>query len=424
MSTSIPSISGTGKIQPKLLMLGGADIQVDAIRKAKELGYYVITCDYLPGNPGHRYSDEYHNVSTTDLDAVLAVARGRGIHGISAYASDPAAVTAAYVARELDLPGDPYDAVCILQDKVEFRRVQAQLGIPAPEALLATTGAQVADAVARWPHGGILKPVDTSGSKGVHRLMPGCSAAAAQGLLDDALSFSRSRRIIVEEFLLRSGSQMTGDALVVDGQVRFWCFGDVHFNERVNGLVPRGVTVPGTIPEPLVAQAMDGVQQVIDHLGLRQGVYNIDLFVDDRGRPVVVDIGARNGGNMLNTLYQRRTGVDLMDISLRLCMGEQVSWNTEQRPGCFVGHCVVHAEQDGVLGSIRLSPRLEPYVFHRNFNVVPGDRVGAFIHSGHRLGLLLLEFPSMGEMQDVYANMHEHVILELGPLSGQVTTKA
>jgi len=52
----------------KILMLGGSHFQVPAIKKAVEMGYHVITCDYLPDNPGHKYSHEYHNVSTTDKE--------------------------------------------------------------------------------------------------------------------------------------------------------------------------------------------------------------------------------------------------------------------------------------------------------------------------------------------------------------------
>jgi biotin carboxylase len=397
----------------KLLMLGGADIQVTAIQRAKELGYHVITCDYLPNNPGHRYSDEYHNVSTTDLEAVLAVARRCGIHGISAYASDPAAVTAAYVSQELGLPGDPFAGVEVIQDKVGFRRVQAELGIPAPGAAEATDADQVKRLLQDWPDGGILKPVDTSGSKGVHRILPGMDLDQVRGLLDDARSFSRAKRVIVEEYLPRKSCQMTGDALVVDGKVRFWCFGDVHFNDRVNGLVPRGVTIPGTVPEGQVREAMAGVQRVIDHLGLRQGVYNIDLFVDRYDRPIVVDIGARNGGNMLNTLYHCRTGVDLMTLSLQLAMGEPVSWEVTEQRERFIGHCVIHSTLNGTFEGIRFSERIEPYIFYRSLSVKPGDQVGAFINSGHRLGLLLLEFPSVAEMQDIYDDIYAHMILEV-----------
>ena len=37
----------------KLLMLGGSMQQIPAIKRAKEMGHYVITCDYMPENPGH-----------------------------------------------------------------------------------------------------------------------------------------------------------------------------------------------------------------------------------------------------------------------------------------------------------------------------------------------------------------------------------
>jgi hypothetical protein len=50
----------------KLLFLGGTYQQIHAIKRAKELGYYVVTADYLSNNSRHHYSDEYHNVSTTD----------------------------------------------------------------------------------------------------------------------------------------------------------------------------------------------------------------------------------------------------------------------------------------------------------------------------------------------------------------------
>ncbi len=59
----------------KLLLLGGSHFLLPVIREAKALGCHVITCDYLPDNVAHRYSDEYHNVSITDMDAVLALAR-------------------------------------------------------------------------------------------------------------------------------------------------------------------------------------------------------------------------------------------------------------------------------------------------------------------------------------------------------------
>ena len=91
----------------KLLLLGGSPQQVIAIEKAKQLGYYTVLCDYLPDNPGQYAAQKFYPVSTTDRQAVLEVARQEQAQGVLAYASDPAAPTAAFVAQEMGLPGNP-----------------------------------------------------------------------------------------------------------------------------------------------------------------------------------------------------------------------------------------------------------------------------------------------------------------------------
>lgn len=57
--------------QKRLLLLGGLRYLLPAIKSAHDLSYYVITCDYIPDNIAHKYSDEYHNVSIIDKETVL-----------------------------------------------------------------------------------------------------------------------------------------------------------------------------------------------------------------------------------------------------------------------------------------------------------------------------------------------------------------
>ena len=118
----------------KILMLGGAKQQIPIIKTAKDMGYYVITCDYEPENPGHKLADEYYNVSTTDLDGVLELAKRLKIDGIIAYASDPAAPTAAYVAEKMGLPGNPYESVKLCTEKDLFRTFLKEHGFNCPQA--------------------------------------------------------------------------------------------------------------------------------------------------------------------------------------------------------------------------------------------------------------------------------------------------
>ena len=83
----------------RILILAGSPFQVPLIERAKRDGHYVITCDYLPENPGHKISDEYHNVSTTDKEGVLRLARERQIDAVTTISSDPAVPTVAHVAE-------------------------------------------------------------------------------------------------------------------------------------------------------------------------------------------------------------------------------------------------------------------------------------------------------------------------------------
>ena len=53
----------------KLMILGGSRYAVPVIEVAHKLGLYVITCDYLPDNIAHKFSDEYCNVSIIDKEA-------------------------------------------------------------------------------------------------------------------------------------------------------------------------------------------------------------------------------------------------------------------------------------------------------------------------------------------------------------------
>ena len=183
----------------KILLLGGSRFLVPVIREAKALGCHTITCDYLPDNIAHRYSDEYHNVSITDREAVLSLARELQVDGVMSFACDPGVVTAAYVAEQMGLPSPgPLESVEILQDKGRFRAFLKENGFRVPEArrydsretaLREAVEPDTKSAWARvWPK--IVKPVDSAGSKGVTRVN---SPTELNVAIDHALTFSRCR---------------------------------------------------------------------------------------------------------------------------------------------------------------------------------------------------------------------------------------
>lgn len=400
----------------KLLMLGGADIQISAIKKAKELGYHVITCDYLPENPGHKFSDEYHNVSTTDVEAVFQLAARLKIDGISSYASDPGAVTAAYVSEKLKIPGNPLAAVRILSDKITFRTIQKELGLRHPDYRFVESADDIVSAVKLFNGKAILKPADTSGSKGIVKLdseSQDWSLPFVDKVLKEARDYSRSKRIIVEEFIVRKGFLMSGDFLIEKGQIQFMCFGDVHFNGRINGLVPRSISLPASKDQVFFSKVKRELQTLITGLNIKTGVFNADVIEDQQGQAVVIDIGARNGGNMFNDIISYHSGVDLIGLSMKQCVGEPIEVVYDGAIKGYYAHNVIHSERDGLFESLTFSKELEPLIIFKSFNLPVGSPVNRFVNSSFRLGLILLRFDNFDQMHKILGDIHKHVTVKL-----------
>ena len=117
------------------MLLGGIRYLLPVIEAAHRHGYYVITVDYVPENIAHQFSDEFHNVSILDKDAVLHLAQELNIDGILSFGVDPGVVTAAYVAEQMGLSFQcSYNAACILQDKSRFRQFLKENNFNVPNA--------------------------------------------------------------------------------------------------------------------------------------------------------------------------------------------------------------------------------------------------------------------------------------------------
>ena len=396
--------------QKKLMLLGGSAQQVVAIDTAKRLGYATVLCDYLPDNPGQYHADTFYQVSTTDRAAVLEVAQKEKIDGIVAYASDPAAPTAAYVAERMGLPGNPVDAVETLCNKDRFRVFLEKNGFHAPKS---GGYAQISDALVdidRFSLPVIVKPVDSSGSKGATVLR---SWDKLEEALRFAFSFSRSKRIIIEEYIEKKHPYLIGgDVFVTEGKICLWGLMNCHRDERVNPLVPVGKSYPlllDTVDETAVRNTL---QRMVEALGIRCGTMNVELVVDAAGKVWPIDVGPRNGGNMIPELLSYIFSVDVVEMTIRAAMGQQIPIINTEGKGCFATHNL-HSVRNGCFSDIRISKELSPYVFRRNIYKRPGEKVEYFDNAAKAVGIMFLEFQSKDVMMRMLGEIHNHVCVEL-----------
>lgn len=399
------------KPMKKIMLLGGSAQQVVAIETAKRLGYYTVLCDYLDDNPGQFAADKFYLVSTTDKEAVLEVAKKEKIDGILAYASDPAAPTAAYVAEKLGLPGNPYESVQILCEKDKFRRFLSENGFNCPRA---KGYEQISEAVKDLTNGYfhlpvIVKPVDSSGSKGATVLY---DLEKSEEYCKNAFSFSRNGRIIVEEFIEKKHPYLIGgDIFIWNGKVVLWGLLNCHRDNKVNSLVPVGKSYPLEIGDEDFNNVKSALQGIVDKLGIRFGAMNVEAVIDRNDNVYPIDIGPRSGGNMIPDLLGLIFGVNIIEAIVKTAMGQELTNFTDlEAPlNTFYASYNLHSSENGILDRIEFSSEIESHIVRKNIYVKSGDRVEYFENASKALGVLFLSFSDLSEMKSFLSEMENNV---------------
>ena len=397
----------------KILLLGGSAQQVVAIETAKRLGYYTVLCDFLTDNPGQYEADKFYLVSTTDKDAVLKVAQKEQVSGVLAYASDPAAPTAAYVAEKMGLPGSPYESVEILCNKDKFRAFLKEHDFCTPEARGYTDINEalqdIKDDFFRYPI--IVKPVDSSGSKGVSRIN---FLEQAKELLEYAMSYSRGHRIIVEEFVEKYGYQIAGDGLSVEGKLVFRCFANDHFDTRCkNPFVPVAASFPYNMPDDVQNKIHETIQRLLTLLEMRTSTYNFDMRIDKDYNVYLMEVAPRDGGNYIPQAIRYATGVDLVECSVKAAMGEKIAIPNQIDPSGYWAYYAVHSLKDGILKQVIIDPKVEKKNVVENHLIVhSGDEIHSFIGANSTLGILVMKFDSLTQMLKMIENADEWIQIE------------
>jgi biotin carboxylase len=397
----------------RLLLLGGSTQQIPAIECSKKQGYYTILCDYLPDNPGQYHADKFYCVSTTDKEAILEVARKEWVDGVVAYASDPAAPTAAYVAEKMGLPTNPYKSVELLTNKDKFRSFLFKHNFNTPKAKGYSSIEQAIKEIEEFRLPAIIKPVDSSGSKGVSKLT---DSKDIKSQIEYALSFSRVKRIIIEEFVEKFGYQVAGDGFSVNGELVFRCFANDHFNANgLNPFVPISASFPYNMPKRIHDKIHAEIQRLFNLLDMKTGAYNFDIRVDEDENVYLMEIGPRNGGNFIPQVTRYATGVDMIDYTIRAAMGKDCSDIKMVEPKGYWSYYAVHSSISGVLKEIKIDEDAKAnHIVESHFNYKIGDRVPAFTGANGSIGILIMKFDSMEDMLDMmdYSNKWISVIVE------------
>jgi len=397
--------------QKKLMLLGGLRYLKPVIDAAHKQGYYVITADYLPNNIAHKWSDEYCNVSIIDKEAVLKEAQRLQIDGIMSFACDPGVVAASYVQNKMGLPSfGPFESVEILQNKDKFRAFLAKNGFNVPQAKGFDSIEAAMEEIYWYPWPVIVKPTDAAGSKGVTRVD---KAEDLKSALEYAMEHSLSGHIIVEEFIDKQGCSSDTDSFSEDGKLKFVSFCAQRFDaEATNPYTPAAYSWPSTFTKEQEEYLTSEIQRLITLLNLKTVVYNIEVRVAPNGKPYIMELTPRGGGNRLCEMLRYATGVDMITAITRAMVGDPILEPIVQKP--YNGHwaeIILHADKDGIFDHLEISKVLPAEIVEEDLWVVKGDKVEGFEGANNAIGTLVLNFNSAEELE--YAITHQREWLKV-----------
>ncbi len=393
--------------QKKIMLLGGLRYLRPVIDAAHKQGYYVITADYLPNNIAHKWSDEYCNVSIIDKEAVLKEAKRLQIDGIMSFACDPGVVAASYVQNKMGLPSfGPFESVEILQNKDKFRAFLAKNGFNVPQAKGFDSVEAAMQEIYWYPWPVIVKPTDAAGSKGVTRVD---KAEDLKPALEYAMEHSISGHIIVEEFIDKQGCSSDTDSFSEDGKLKFVSFCAQRFDaEATNPYTPAAYSWPSTFTKEQEDYLTSEIQRLISLLNLKTVVYNIEVRVAPNGKPYIMELTPRGGGNRLCEMLRYATGVDMITAITRAIVGDPILEPIEQKP--YNGHwaeIILHADKDGEFDHLEVSKDLPAEIVEKDLWVEKGDKVESFEGANNAIGTLVLKFQTAEELEKSITNQKD-----------------
>jgi biotin carboxylase len=392
-----------------LVVLGAADGAVPTYQRAAKLGYRTICVDIKPGAPGVPFADEYLHISTRAPEQIAAALAGRrDIVGVLAPASDIALPAQRWLARHWDLP-DPISEQAVLAsaDKSVFREVCERLGFPVYGAVAGSPGSGLRKAALRLRFPTLVKPVDSTGSRGV---VPCGEPGGLTAAIRAAIEHSPSGRVVVEEHV--TGEHLTVEAIVSSGRVVFHAV-----SARTLTAPPYFITAAQQLPADLPPETERRLVTMLDklcaELGYVSGPLNLDVVLAPDGQLYFIEMGARTDGNGLAELIDIMCGVDLLSATIALAVGEPVSV-TPRTPRPVMLR-VIAADRAGDLVAVHGLSQVTalPEVVDLRMFAQPGDHVQPFTQAAHKVGYVLLSAATTAGLLAAAAVVDRTLRLEL-----------
>lgn len=366
-----------------IMILGASLLQLPAIEKAIQMGLRVVALDMNPNAIGFGIPGVVKEViSTIDIPAAVEAAKSHNVDGVMTLATDMPMRTVAAVAKECGLIGISQDTAIKATDKSVMREALKSAGVPVPKFFKVSDFAGFKRAVDNLEGAFMVKPADSSGSRGILKVQ---DRAKADQAYEYTKQFSRNGIVVVEECMI--GPEVSVETLAIDGEVHV-----VQITDKITTGAPHFVEMGHTQPTRL--DSADEIKRIAiaanRAVGIENGPSHTEIIVTKKG-PKIVEIGARLGGDCITThLVPLSTGVNMVEACIRIALGDKPDIAPTLNCGAAIRYFTQHA---GVVKRIDGVEAAEAMPGVKQVSVVHGigEAVTEITDSGSRMGFVITQ---------------------------------
>lgn len=391
-------------MQKKLLVLNGSHSDIPLIEAGKKLGYYVISTGNRPDLIGHKYADEYHSADFSDKKEIYELAKKLKIDAICSCANDFGAITAAYVAEKIGLPGhDPYEIALKLHHKDKFKKFSKEYNIKTPVAESFENIEVAINKKEEFNYPIIVKPIDLTGGKGITKVY---SEFEFEQAVTKAFNMSHQHRIVIESFI--EGTQHSFSTFLVNKKVIAY-FSDNEYS-YLNPYLVSTSAAPAIDVDKVEKILIDEAEKIASLLNLVDGVFHIQ-YILSKGKPYILEITRRCSGDFYSYPVTYATEIPWAEWIVRAECGLDCSTFPKNKwQSKFCGrHCIM-GSKNGVIKNVKIADEIVNNIYEQFLWWKPGDEITNYMVD--KLGVLFLKYDSNEEMINKTNRINELIVVE------------
>lgn len=373
----------------KLLVLAAGLLQIPVIKKARELGYYVIAADGASSAPGLREANKAIVIDITSEELMLDLARKWEIDGVIHPCSEVSMNVMGRINDELHLHGISQRTAICATNKHLMRQSFEAFGAPSPRSYCTDKESEGWHIYASLGGKAILKPSRNSGSRGIAEIEPNVDRATFASLFERAKKESRDNSVMIEQFV--EGPEFSVEIIVWNGTVNVLQVTDKKTTEAPY-FVELGHNQPSLFPASIVEAVKDAAVRGVKALRLNDCAAHAEVKVQD-GKAYLMEIGARLGGDFISTeLTHLSSGIDMVAAAINVALGVEPDLAPKSAPqGVAIRYFTPIPGRVVAIENVQALNR--PDVYDHDIYVKPGDEVREVKSSLDRSGHVIVTAP-------------------------------